>query len=237
MNADPDKALPMIKQHARRHRRRRSCATAPCSSSRRAARPRRARSLVDIAKSNPNPELQKHAIRNLGLFGGHESRQTLSESTRRSQSIEARRAVLAGADALAATESRLSRPRARKPRRSSAARPSSSSACRAAAKSSGRSTRQEKDVRYGKCRSSTRCSSAAAPISWASWPRRKPIPRCGATPSRSSGSPGRRSAPLLKNIYATDKDPAVKRTVLNAFFVQGNAKALIEIARHEQDQR
>ena len=50
------------------------------------------------------------------------------------------------------------------------------------------------------------------------------------------GLTGTNSAPLLKNIYATEKDPAVKRAVLDAYFVQGNAKALIEIARTEQDQ-
>ena len=51
------------------------------------------------------------------------------------------------------------------------------------------------------------------------------------------GLTGQQSAPTLRTIYTTDKDPEIKRAVLNAFFVQGNAKALIEIAKQEQDPR
>ena len=43
------------------------------------------------------------------------------------------------------------------------------------------------------------------------------------------------TAATLKEIYANERDPRVKGAVLHAFFVQGNAAALVEIARHEQD--
>jgi len=40
---------------------------------------------------------------------------------------------------------------------------------------------------------------------------------------------------LLSDIYSTSKDPDVKARVINALFAQGNAKALVEIARRETD--
>jgi len=39
----------------------------------------------------------------------------------------------------------------------------------------------------------------------------------------------------LVPIYASEKDPEIKREVINAYFLQGNAKALIQIARQEKD--
>ena len=49
------------------------------------------------------------------------------------------------------------------------------------------------------------------------------------------GLMGDDTAPMLKSIYTSDKDANVRRAVLNGFFVQGNAKALIEIAKQESD--
>jgi HEAT repeat protein len=44
-----------------------------------------------------------------------------------------------------------------------------------------------------------------------------------------------KTANALASIYNSDKDPEVKRAVIQAFFLQGNAKPLIEIARQEKD--
>ena len=43
----------------------------------------------------------------------------------------------------------------------------------------------------------------------------------------------RRTGDVLAELYAGDGDPAVRREVINALFIQGNAKALVEIARKE----
>jgi len=93
MNADPDKAIPIIKK---------MLTGAPSSKLMdralfvlaQSGKPEARQVLVDIAKSNPNPDVQKHAIRNLGLFGGQESQQTLVDIYSTSQSMEARKAVL-----------------------------------------------------------------------------------------------------------------------------------------------
>jgi hypothetical protein len=41
--------------------------------------------------------------------------------------------------------------------------------------------------------------------------------------------------PALQTIYAKETDPGVKEEVLNAYFLAGNANALIAIARTEKD--
>ena len=46
----------------------------------------------------------------------------------------------------------------------------------------------------------------------------------------------KKTGDALVQIYGTDKDPAVRRTVLDGLFVQGNAAALVDLARKEQDQ-
>jgi hypothetical protein len=43
------------------------------------------------------------------------------------------------------------------------------------------------------------------------------------------------SAATLLEIYKSDKDQGVRKEVLNAFFLQGNAAALVELARQEND--
>jgi hypothetical protein len=39
----------------------------------------------------------------------------------------------------------------------------------------------------------------------------------------------------LQSIYAKETDRSVKEEVLNAYFISGNAKGLIAIARNEKD--
>ena len=58
--------------------------------------------------------------------------------------------------------------------------------------------------------------------------RREAIQKLGLTGSEKSGA-------TLRQLYTSEKDPAIKRTILNAFFIQGNAATLVEIARAEQD--
>ena len=58
--------------------------------------------------------------------------------------------------------------------------------------------------------------------------RREAIQKLGLTGAS-------KSAAVLKKMYGTEKDPEIKRTILNAFFIQGNAATLVEIARAETD--
>jgi hypothetical protein len=45
----------------------------------------------------------------------------------------------------------------------------------------------------------------------------------------------KRSADTLAEIYSSDKDPEVKKAVVNGLFVGGNADQLVALARKEQD--
>jgi hypothetical protein len=46
---------------------------------------------------------------------------------------------------------------------------------------------------------------------------------------------GQRTAPSLWEIYRSQSDPEIREQVIQAFFVQGNVKALIEITKTEKN--
>jgi tetratricopeptide (TPR) repeat protein len=58
--------------------------------------------------------------------------------------------------------------------------------------------------------------------------RREAIHRLGAMDVRRTGD-------TLAAMYTSDSDPAVKKEIVRALFIQGNARALVEIARKEKD--
>ena len=49
------------------------------------------------------------------------------------------------------------------------------------------------------------------------------------------GAAGGKTAPILLQLWQTESDPEVKEAVIDGLFVQGNAKALIDLARKEQN--
>lgn len=233
MNADPDKAIPIIKNML-------AGSPSPKLMDRalfvlaQSGKPEARQILVDIAKSNPNPDVQKHAIRNLGLFGGPESQQTLVDIYSTSQSMEARKAVLQ-ALMLSGDKSKVyevatkeTTPELRR------------EAIQQLGVMGGREelwkiyqTEKDPSVRRAVI-NGLFISGGVDQLGELATKETDPALRRDAI--QKLGLTGTNSAPLLKNIYATEKDPAVKRAVLDAYFVQGNAKALIEIARTEQDQ-
>jgi HEAT repeat protein len=61
-------------------------------------------------------------------------------------------------------------------------------------------------------------------------------PELRRTAVRNLGLIGReRTGSALAEIYASDKDPAIRKAVIEALFVQGNAESLVAIARKESD--
>jgi HEAT repeat protein len=235
MNADPARAMPLIKEILQ------SGSSSPKVRDRalfvlaQSGSPEARQALVAIARSDANPDLQARAIQNLGLFGGRESRQSLIEIYSTSQNMQARKAVL-GALMLSGDRAGLA-----EVARKEASPELRREAINQLGVSGGREElwqmyQQEKDgdakraiinalfVGGGRDELSQLATKESDPEL-----RRDAIEKLGLT--------GQQSAPMLKTIYTTDKDPEVKRAVLNAFFVQGNAKALIEIAKQEQDPR
>jgi len=52
---------------------------------------------------------------------------------------------------------------------------------------------------------------------------------------RSLGLIGKNTAPLLLSLYASEPSQEVKEAVIEGFFVQGNARALIDLSKKEKD--
>jgi HEAT repeat protein len=233
MNADPARAMPLITQMLQ------SGSSSPKVRDRalfvlaQSGSPEARQALMAIARNDANADLQARAIQNLGLFGGGESHQALVEIYATSKNLQARKAVL---NALMLSGDRAAL--------ADVARKEASAELRREAinqlgVSGGRDElwqmyQQEKDadakraiinalfVGGGSDQLSQLATKEADPAL-----RREAIEKLGLT--------GQESAPTLKTIYASDKDPQIKRAVLNAFFVQGNAKALIEVAKQEQN--
>jgi hypothetical protein len=45
----------------------------------------------------------------------------------------------------------------------------------------------------------------------------------------------KKTGDALVQIYATDRDPEIRKGVINGLFLQGNAAALVALARKEED--
>jgi len=233
MNADPARAMPLLKQilqsgsSSEKVRDRALFVLAQSGS----AEARQV--LMAIARSDANPDLQTKAIHNLGLFGGRESHQSLVEIYATSQNMQARKAVL-GALMLAGDRAGLAEV-ARKEATPELRR----EAINQLGVAGGREElwqmyQQEKDAEAKRAIiNALFVGGGREQLSQLA--TKEPDPAIRRDAIEKLGLTGQESAPTLKTIYATDKSPAIRRAVLNAFFVQGNAKALIEVARQEQD--
>ena len=233
MNADPERALPLVEQmlatsQSEKVRDRALFVLAQSGS------PKAREALVRIARSSPDEDIQVRAIRYLGLFGGQESRQALVDIYKSSQNPRARKAVLHGF-MVAGDRARLLE----------VARTETSPELRREAIhqigiAGGRDElwqlyQQETSVEAKDAiinalfigGASERLSELAQKETDPRL-RREAIQKLGLTGSD-------KSAATLKQLYASEKELDIKKTILNAFFIQNNAAALIEIARAEKD--
>lgn len=234
MNADPDRALPLVEQmlassQSEKVRDRALFVLAQSGS------PKAREVLVRIARTGPDEDTQTRAIRYLGLFGGQESRQALVDIYKSSQNARARKAVLQGF--MVAGD----RVRLLEVARTETSPELKREAIHMLGVSGGRDElwqlyQQETSVEAkdaiinglfvggGAERLAELAQKEADPRL-----RREAIQKLGLTGAS-------KSAAVLKQMYGTEKDPDIKRTIINAFFIQGNAATLVEIARAEQDQ-
>jgi len=233
MNADPDRALPLVEQmlassQSDKVRDRALFVLAQSGS------PKAREVLVRLARTGPDQDTQTRAIRYLGLFGGPESRQALLDIYKSSQNVGARKAVLNGF--MVAGD----RVRLLDVARTETSPELKREAIHMIGVSGGRDElwqlyQQETSVEAKDaiinalfiCGGADRLAELAQKEADPRL-RREAIQKLGLT-----GAP--KSAALLKQMYGTEKDADIKRTILNAFFIQGNAATLVEIARAEQD--
>jgi tetratricopeptide (TPR) repeat protein len=232
MNADPARALPIIKQML--------AGTANDKVKERAlfvlaqsGTPEARQLLLQVARSDQDPEAQAAAVRYLGLFGGDESRQALSEILSSGASLPARKAVLQ-ALMLAGDRQQLAAIARKDPSpelRQEAIQQLGVLGARAELQ---QIYQQDTDVEARRAVINALFVSGAVDEMTAlatkesdAGLRREAVQRLGLM--------GEKTAPTLKNIYANARDPETKRAVVQAFFVQGNATALVQLARQEQD--
>jgi HEAT repeat protein len=233
MQADPDRALPLVEQmlagsQSDKVRDRALFVLAQSGS------PKAREVLVRIARSSADEDQQTRAIRYLGLFGGQESRQALVDIYKSSQNPRARKAVL-GAFMVAGDRARLL-----EVARTETSPELKREAIHQIGVSGGRDElwqlyQQETNVEVkDTIINALFIGGAADRLSELALKeadprlRREAIQKLGLTGAE-------RSAATLKQLYNAEKDLGIKKTILNAFFIQGNAGALVEIARAEQD--
>jgi tetratricopeptide (TPR) repeat protein len=195
----------------------------------------KAREIVSrIARGDRNPDLQMKAVRDLGLFGGKESRATLEEIYKSSHDTEVKRAILQSFMIGGERERLLE-----------VAKSEQSPELRAeAVKQLGvMGARSEvyqlyqnetsSEVKKNILQAMFVGGDVEHTLGLARTEKDSELRRQAV---RNLGLMGRdKTAEALASIYASDKDPEIKRAVIQAFFLQGNAKPLIQIARQEKD--
>ena len=233
MGSDPEQALPMLEKFLN--------GPQPLKLKERAlfvlsqsGSPKAHEIVARIASGSRNPELQMKALRDLGLFGGKESRGTLEEIYKSSHDMEVKRVILQSF--MVGGE---------KQRLLEVAKSEQSPELRAeAVKQLGvMGARAELyqlyqnetflEVKRGILQGMFISGDVDHTLEFARAEKDAELRRQAV---RNLGLMGKdKTADALASIYSSDKDPEIKRSVIQAFFLQGNAKPLIQIARQERD--
>lgn len=232
MNTAPERAIPMAEQMlskgSEKVRDRALFVLAQSGS------PEARETLVRLARSSQDPDIRVRAIRYLGLFGGQENRQVLVEIYGANTDERARREVL-HAFMVAGDRARLTELARTEPNPELRKEAIHQLGVAGGRKELWQLYQQESsaDVKHhiinalfvgGALDELTQLATKETNPEL----RKDAIQRLGLTGEA-------RSSETLSAIYASDKDPEVRKAVLNAFFIQGNASALVAIAKKETD--
>ncbi len=197
-------------------------------------RPEAREILGKIARGQSNPELQRKAVEYLGLFGGAEARKTLADVYASSGDASVKHAILRsymiGGDherLFAAAKSEKDESLRREAIRQLGLVHGTSELEQLYQAETSPDLRREILQAFFLAGDSGRLVQAAQGEKDAEL-RRAAIRNLGLIHSDDSGK-------ALQEIYSKETDHEVKAEVLNAYFLQGNAKALVAIARSEKD--
>jgi hypothetical protein len=190
--------------------------------------------LAKIAKGQSNPELQRKAVEYLGLFGGAEARKTLADVYASSNDASVKHAILRsymlGGDherLFAAAKSEKDESLRREAIRQLGLVHGTSELEQLYQAETSTEVRREILQAFFLAGDSGRLLQAAQGEKDPDL-RRTAIRNLGLIHSDDSGK-------ALQEIYSKETDHTLKEEVLNAYFLQGNAKALVAIARSEKD--
>ncbi|HEX9221933.1 MAG TPA: HEAT repeat domain-containing protein [Candidatus Acidoferrales bacterium] len=232
MNSDPERAAPMLEKvlagNSTPKQKREALFVLSQSGS-----PKAREILGRIARGQEAPELQHKAIESLGLFGSAESRQELSNIYAATSDTGVKRAILRAfmlsgeKDRIFAAAKSEKDPEVRREAIRQLGLMGSPSELQQLYQSESSA-----DVKREILQSFFLGGDSSKLLEIA---RTDQDPAMRRTAIRNLGLMGGETSPALVEIYASEKDRSIRKEVLNAFFLQGNAKALIAVARKETD--
>ncbi|MGO9275519.1 MAG: tetratricopeptide repeat protein [Terriglobia bacterium] len=233
LGSDPEQALPMLEKFLNRPQplklKERALFVLSQSGSAKAHEV-----VARVARGDRSPELQMKAIQDLGLFGGKDSRATLEEIYKSAHDVEVKRAILRSF-MIGGERGRLLE----------VAKSEASPELRAeAVKQLGvmgahaelwqlYQNETSTEVKRGILQGMFIGGDVEHTLGLA---RAEKGPELRRQAVRNLGLMGKdKTADALASIYSSDKDPEIKRAVIQAYFLQGNVTSLIQIARQEKD--
>jgi HEAT repeat protein len=234
MHTDPEKALPLLEKVLRgagSDRLKKKALFVLAQSNSPQAREIHSR----IARDGSNPELQKEAIEHLGIFGGPENRALLSEIYSASTDVRVKKRIL-NSFMVAGERERVLKAAEGEQEPELRREAVQLLGVMGAREDLWRMYQRETDTRVKK-RIIEALFVAGDTERMGQLARSEQSVELRAEAVEKLGLMGESTAPHLKALYAESKDEKVRKAVLNAFFLQGNDKALIEIARKESDMR
>jgi hypothetical protein len=233
MNSDPERAVPLLEKVL-------NGATCPKEKSKalfvmaQSGSPQSREILGKIARGQSNPDLQRKAVEYLGIFGGSESRKTLAEVYASSSDASVKHAILRsymiGGDherLFAAAKGEKDESLRREAIRQLGLVHGTSELEQLYQTETSSDVRREILQAFFLAGDSARLLQSAQSEKDPEL-RRAAIRNLGLVHSNDSGK-------ALQSIYAKETNREVREEVLNAFFLQGNASALVAIARAEKD--
>ena len=233
MNSDPERAMPLLEKvlNGSGSPKEKSKALFVMAQS---GSPQSREILGRIARGQSNPELQRKAVEYLGIFGGAESRKTLAEVYASSTDASVKHAILRsymiGGDherLFAAAKGEKDESLRREAIRQLGLVHGTSELEQLYQTETSTDVRREILQAFFLAGDSAKLLQAAQSEKDPEL-RRSAIRNLGLVHSNDSGK-------ALQAIYAKETDREVREEVLNAFFLQGNASALVAIARSEKD--
>jgi HEAT repeat protein len=233
VHSDPDRAIPMLEKLLQGNQspklKERALFVLAQSGS-----PRAKEMITGLARGSGNPDLQMKAIQYLGLFGGKESRQLLADLYASNPGKEAKGAILqsfmTGGDRerlLAAAKTEQD-PDLRQHAIVLLGAAGGRTELREMLQAEQSAGLRESILQALFVSGDTEKLLEVARSEKDPEVRRKAIHFLGVSGADRTGD-------TLVSIYQNEKDPSVRRQAIQGLFVQGNAKALVDLARKETD--